>query len=383
MQNRSNTRSMIVTQSASRNPSQVMQGMRTDSRNRPSNTLRRAGSVLSAELSNSPATTPPSGVAASLTALSSSSTQPLGAVGNGTDNAELPSTPPEDGTGSMSSTCGLTPASLKHLRRQNQKLTDEKETLRKDLENAQVTIRELRERLAALEEQLRESEERQEKLQQELVEAREGEAEQRKRAEDADRLNIRLEESLAAKEAEVARLRQALEEQLQLTKEVCEAAERSSGEARGLAESSDEIARLNEQVKQLQGEKNLFEKERQRLELESAAYQKQTAAAMGAAEKAMSVHAQLIQRMEQLRVAKLSDAISAKTEASAKAKEDTEQAKSDLDTTLGELESLAMTEQDLHNECDWVLRNFAARQKARMDEMEAIGQAKAILSGEQ
>jgi hypothetical protein len=82
-------------------------------------------------------------------------------------------------------------------------------------------------------------------------------------------------------------------------------------------------------------------------------------------------------------IAKLSDAISAKTEASAKAKEDIEQAKSDLDTTLGELQSLAMTEQDLHNECDWVLRNFAARQKARMDEMEAIGQAKAILSGEQ
>jgi hypothetical protein len=82
-------------------------------------------------------------------------------------------------------------------------------------------------------------------------------------------------------------------------------------------------------------------------------------------------------------IAKLSDAVSAKTNARAKAKENTEQAKSDLDTTMGELESLAMTEQDLHNECDWVLRNFAARQKARMDEMEAIGQAKAILSGEQ
>merc|ERR1719161_1241396 len=82
-------------------------------------------------------------------------------------------------------------------------------------------------------------------------------------------------------------------------------------------------------------------------------------------------------------IAKLSATVSAKTKAKSKAKEDTEQAKSDLDTKMGELESLAMTEQDLHNECDWVLRNFAARQKARMDEMEAIGQAKAILSGEQ
>eukprot|EP00427_Karlodinium_veneficum_P013510 CAMPEP_0169071120 /NCGR_PEP_ID=MMETSP1015-20121227/5489_1 /TAXON_ID=342587 /ORGANISM="Karlodinium micrum, Strain CCMP2283" /LENGTH=768 /DNA_ID=CAMNT_0009130183 /DNA_START=86 /DNA_END=2392 /DNA_ORIENTATION=+ len=82
-------------------------------------------------------------------------------------------------------------------------------------------------------------------------------------------------------------------------------------------------------------------------------------------------------------ISKLSDSISAKTEASATAKEDMEQAKSDFDTTMGELQSLAMTEHDLHAECDWVLRNFALRQKARMDEMEAIQQAKAILSGEQ
>merc|ERR1719254_106710 len=81
-------------------------------------------------------------------------------------------------------------------------------------------------------------------------------------------------------------------------------------------------------------------------------------------------------------IAKLSDSISAKTKAASKAKEDTEQAKSDLDTTMDELASLAMTESDLHAECDWLLRNFDARQKARLDEMEAIGQAKAILSGE-
>jgi len=82
-------------------------------------------------------------------------------------------------------------------------------------------------------------------------------------------------------------------------------------------------------------------------------------------------------------IKQLSDTIAAKTKAKAKASEDKEQAKSDLDTTMEELESLAMTEEDLHNECDWVLRNFAARQKARLDEIEANGQAKAILSGEQ
>merc|ERR1719326_22676 len=82
-------------------------------------------------------------------------------------------------------------------------------------------------------------------------------------------------------------------------------------------------------------------------------------------------------------IKELSASAAAKTKASAQAKEDTEQAKSDLDSTNGELESLALTEEDLHGECDWVLKNFAARQKARLDEMEAIGQAKGILSGAQ
>jgi len=80
-------------------------------------------------------------------------------------------------------------------------------------------------------------------------------------------------------------------------------------------------------------------------------------------------------------IKELSNSVAAKTKASATAKEDTEQAKSDRDSAIEELESLALTEEDLHGECDWVMRNFAARQKARMDEMEAIGQAKAILSG--
>merc|ERR1719486_1727888 len=82
-------------------------------------------------------------------------------------------------------------------------------------------------------------------------------------------------------------------------------------------------------------------------------------------------------------IKELSNSVAAKTKASATAKEDTEQAKSDRDSAIEELESLALTAQDLHGECDWVLKNFAARQKARFDEIEAIGSAKAILSGAQ
>merc|ERR1719375_2472197 len=77
----------------------------------------------------------------------------------------------------------------------------------------------------------------------------------------------------------------------------------------------------------------------------------------------------------------LSNSVAAKTKASAKAKEDLTQGKSDLDSTVGELESLALTAEDLHGECDWTLKNFDARQKARLAEIEAIGKAKGILSG--
>jgi len=80
-------------------------------------------------------------------------------------------------------------------------------------------------------------------------------------------------------------------------------------------------------------------------------------------------------------IQELSDSVAAKTKASAQGKEDLTQAQSDLGSTNGELESLALTEEDLHGECDWTLKNFAVRQKARLDEIEAIGQAKAILSG--
>jgi len=76
-----------------------------------------------------------------------------------------------------------------------------------------------------------------------------------------------------------------------------------------------------------------------------------------------------------------SDSAAAKTKAKATASEESAAASSDLDSTNGELESLALTEGDLHGECDWTVKNFAARQSARLAEMEAIGQAKGILSG--
>merc|ERR1719238_271108 len=81
-------------------------------------------------------------------------------------------------------------------------------------------------------------------------------------------------------------------------------------------------------------------------------------------------------------IAELSAAVTAKTQAIGGAKLETADAESDHTSAVGELESLAQVEAELHAQCDFVLKNFAIRQKARLQEIEAISAAKAILSGE-
>jgi len=80
-------------------------------------------------------------------------------------------------------------------------------------------------------------------------------------------------------------------------------------------------------------------------------------------------------------VKSLQESITAKTKATAAAESDKADTNADLDSTEGELEDLGKYEADLHAECDWVVKNFDIRQKARTQEMEAIASAKAILSG--
>jgi len=80
-------------------------------------------------------------------------------------------------------------------------------------------------------------------------------------------------------------------------------------------------------------------------------------------------------------IAELSDAITAKTKAIAGAKVETADAEGDHESALEELESLAAYNADLHGQCDFVLKNFEIRQRARLQEMEAIQEAKGILAG--
>jgi hypothetical protein len=81
-------------------------------------------------------------------------------------------------------------------------------------------------------------------------------------------------------------------------------------------------------------------------------------------------------------IAELEEAITAKSKAIATAKADTADTTMDLDSTIAELESLAAYDADLHAQCDWLMKNFDIRQKARTEEMEAIQAAKSILSGD-
>merc|ERR1719502_505987 len=70
-----------------------------------------------------------------------------------------------------------------------------------------------------------------------------------------------------------------------------------------------------------------------------------------------------------------------KGESKAKAENDKVEANKELEATMTELEMLFNEKADLHKECDFVLKNFEIRQTAREQEMDALKQAKAILSG--
>jgi len=70
-----------------------------------------------------------------------------------------------------------------------------------------------------------------------------------------------------------------------------------------------------------------------------------------------------------------------KSETKAKAEADLVEAKENKEAVMLELEQLANYKSELHSSCDFVMKNFEIRQTARDEEIEALKQAKAILSG--
>jgi septal ring factor EnvC (AmiA/AmiB activator) len=70
-----------------------------------------------------------------------------------------------------------------------------------------------------------------------------------------------------------------------------------------------------------------------------------------------------------------------KTEEKAKAEADLTEANESKENVLLELEQLSNYNAELHQSCDFVMKNFEIRQTARDEEIDALKQAKAILSG--
>merc|ERR1719161_3522641 len=70
-----------------------------------------------------------------------------------------------------------------------------------------------------------------------------------------------------------------------------------------------------------------------------------------------------------------------KEEEKAKAEADLVEAQKAKEAALLELEQLSNYNAELHQSCDFIVKNFEIRQTARDEEVEALKQAKAILSG--
>merc|ERR1740129_1985816 len=70
-----------------------------------------------------------------------------------------------------------------------------------------------------------------------------------------------------------------------------------------------------------------------------------------------------------------------KSELKAKAESDLVETKEAEEAVMLELEQLSNYDAELHQSCDFVMKNFDVRQTARDEEIEALKQAKAILSG--
>merc|ERR1719183_508569 len=73
--------------------------------------------------------------------------------------------------------------------------------------------------------------------------------------------------------------------------------------------------------------------------------------------------------------------IANKSETKAGLEEDLVNANEKLAATNGDLDDLAKYNAELHASCDFVMKNFEIRQTGRDEEVAALRQAKAILSG--
>merc|ERR1719161_779960 len=84
--------------------------------------------------------------------------------------------------------------------------------------------------------------------------------------------------------------------------------------------------------------------------------------------------------LEQLSNEKQKDIVN-KSELKAQAEGEKVEKEEEKEDTMLTLEQLSNEKADLHKDCDFTIKNFDIRQTARDEEIEALKQAKAILSG--
>merc|ERR550537_1383285 len=102
--------------------------------------------------------------------------------------------------------------------------------------------------------------------------------------------------------------------------------------------------------------------------------------AIQAEQEAQAAYAEFINDSDAA-IQTLQEAIVAKTDNIAAATTEKENAELEKTATEEQLQSLTAYAADLHEQCDFTLKNFDIRQAARLKEIEAIQEAKAILSG--
>jgi hypothetical protein len=102
--------------------------------------------------------------------------------------------------------------------------------------------------------------------------------------------------------------------------------------------------------------------------------------AIDAEDKAKIAYQDFVQQTQRTKEAKTASIID-RSQEKAQAEEDLSGAQTELSGTNDELQALAASLDELTTSCDWFLKNFDARSKARDEEVEALRQAKAFLSG--
>lgn len=235
-----------------------------------------------------------------------------------------PFTPSRPSTPASEEPCGLTQASLKHLRRRCDGLTDEKEKLVAEIHRLESLLKQQRECIAEMEADAKAS-------RKEVVAAipvaqniDESEAWAAKEVDFKARL-ARLEEerdlldkTLSRRESEIDRLRRELEEQLQLATEQRETVQRTTQlEAHASSRTAELMGRvqaLEKQLDQLQSENGALEGQVGDLSHQVARSQKEASESAARAENAKKDHEDFKQKAEQLRTGIVGSAIQSKLE---------------------------------------------------------------------